>query len=513
MDMSIQADTPIVSVRNVSKTFAGVVRALDDVTLDVYPNEIVGVVGENGAGKTTLMKILVGVYPPDVGEWVSRRGSEPFPKNPNEAARKGISIVYQEKGVVPSLRVYQFLFLGNEERYVGKMGLQIDRMKGHAREILEEFHVQCGVDDFMHELPLSTQKMVEIAKAILSVRMEQDDESTQSVIILDEPTAPLTIEERKELLEEISSMKANTSFVFVTHIMQEVMECMDRVVVLRDGKLVGQYNMATDEVTEEILTRMIVGKETLERRHEVGSKTGQTGGVVLAADELTKRGSYYDISFQLHRGECIGVFGPAGSGKSELIRTIAGLDHFERGSLSIMNKEAQGREAAYVRLRRGVGYFSGDTANELLHDWSIAKNISILNIAKVVGKVLRIIRFNTEKKMAERIVNKLRIRTPSVSTPVRTLSGGSKQKVTVGKWFERSPKILLLEDPTIGIDVGSREDIYETILDMKNRGISMILVSDDVREYSTLCDRIMLMKQGRTQEFINAEQLEEVMEA
>jgi ribose transport system ATP-binding protein len=513
MDKRKQSGAPILNVYNVSKTFGGVVRALDEVSLEVHPNEIVGVVGENGAGKTTLMKILVGVYPPDKGEWAYRGVSVPFPKSPKEAARKGISIVYQEKGVVPSLKVYQFLFLGNEDRYVGKVGLQIDRIKAHAREILKEFHVQCDVDNFMHELPLSTQKMVEIAKAILSVRMEQDDDTTQSVIILDEPTAPLTIEERKDLLDEISRMKKNTSFIFVTHIMQEVMECMDRVVVLRDGKLVGHYNMATDQVTEEDLTKVIVGKDTLEHRHEVASRKGQTGGVVLSADRLTKQGSYYDITFDLHRGECVGVFGPAGSGKSELIRTIAGLDNFENGTLSIMKKEVKNREPAHVRLTRGVGYFSGDTGNELLHDWSIAKNISILNIAKVVGKIIRIIRFNVERRMAERIVRKLKIRTPDVNTPVSALSGGSKQKVTVGKWFEKSPEIMLLEDPTIGIDVGSREDIFETVLDMKSRGISMILVSDDVREYSTLCDRIMLMKQGKVQEIISAEQLKEVMEA
>jgi len=511
--MNERAGTPILNVRSVSKTFGGVVRALDDVSLEVYPNEIVGVVGENGAGKTTLMKILVGVYPPDQGEWAYRGVKVPFPKNPKEAARKGISIVYQEKGVVPSLRVHQFLFLGNEDRYVGRTGLQTDRIKAHAREILKELHVQCDVDDFMHELPLSTQKMVEIAKAILSVRVEQDDENTQSVIILDEPTAPLTIEERKELLDEISGMKENTSFIFVTHIMQEVMECMDRVVVLRDGKLVGHYDMATDQVTEEDLTRVIVGKEILEHQPGAVSATARNAGVVLEAEGLAKKGSYYDISFELHRGECLGLFGPAGSGKSELIRTLAGLDGFDRGTLSIMGKEAKNREPAHIRLSRGVGYFSGDTGNELLHDWSIAKNISILNIAKVIGKIFRIIRFNAEKRMAERIVERLRIRAPNVSTPVSALSGGSKQKVTVGKWFERSPQILLLEDPTIGIDVGSRQDIFATILDMKGRGISMILVSDDSREYSTLCDSIVLMRQGKVQEIISAERLKEVVEA
>lgn len=512
--MSDRSDTPILNVKNVSKTFGGIVRALDDVSLKVYPKEIVGVVGENGAGKTTLMKILVGVYAPDKGTWAYRGVDVPFPRSPKEAARKGISIVYQEKGVVPSLRVHQFLFLGNEDIYTGKLGLRVDLIKQKARKILEEFHIKCDIEDFMHELPLSTQKMIEIAKAIVSIRLEQNDTKTESVIILDEPTAPLTIEERRDLLYDISKMKTNTSFIFVTHIMEEVMECVDRVVVLRDGKRVGHYDMSSDKLTEEELTKAIVGKETLEHRHRVVSKKEvQTSDVVLSADEMTKTGAYYGISFKLHRGECIGVFGLAGSGKSELIRSIAGLDSFDKGSLIINNKHVHNRESAYFRLGRGIGYFSGNSINELFHDWSITKNISILNIGKVIMKFIHTIRFSVEKSMAEKIVRKLRIRTPDVSAPVSTLSGGNKQKVTVGKWFEKSPEILLLEDPSIGIDVGSREDIYETILDMKNEGISMILVSDDINEYSILCDRIMMMREGKVQKFISTEKLKEVMEA
>jgi ABC-type sugar transport system ATPase subunit len=207
----------------------------------------------------------------------------------------------------------------------------------------------------------------------------------------------------------------------------------------------------------------------------------------------------------------VGLFGPAGSGKSEIIRAIAGLRGHDGGQLLLLGKEAGPSEPAHRRLARGVGYFSGDTANELLHDWPITKNISILNISKVVGRLLRFLRFKAEKALAARIVEQLRIRTPDVNTLISSLSGGSKQKVTVGKWFERNPAILLLEDPTIGIDVGSREDIYQAILAMKKGGMSMILVSDDLKEYSTLCDDILMLKQGRVAERISAEQLSEVL--
>jgi ABC-type sugar transport system ATPase subunit len=177
----------------------------------------------------------------------------------------------------------------------------------------------------------------------------------------------------------------------------------------------------------------------------------------------------------------------------------------------VQGREARQNEPAHKRLSRGVGYFSGDTANELLHDWPITKNISILNISKVVGRFLRFLRFKAEKALAARIVEQLRITTPDVNTLISSLSGGSKQKVTVGKWFEKNPAILLLEDPTIGIDVGSRQDIYQAVLSMKRAGMSMILVSDDLKEYSTLCDRVLLMKQGRVAERISAEQLSEVL--
>lgn len=501
---------PILRVKNVSKTFGGVVCALEEVSLEVYPNEIVGVVGENGAGKTTLMKILVGIHAPDSGEWEHNGVVVPFPRNPKEAARKGISIVYQEKGVIPSIRVYQFLFLGNEEKYEGRLGLKIGQMKQHARDILEEFHVQCDIEDFMYELSLSTQKMVEITKAVLRIRLEQNRDTTDSVIILDEPTAPLTIEERRGMLGEILRMKSNTSFVYVTHIMQEVMDCMDEVVVLRDGKRVGYFDMSSQKATEDDLSRAIVGRK-MAQPHEKGPDLVEGGEVVLSAKDLTTRGCFYDISFDLHRGECIGLFGPAGSGKSEIIKTIAGLKSRDSGKLLLQGREAKPNEPAHKRLSRGVGYFSGDTANELLHNWSITKNISILNIGKVVGRFLPFLRFKAEKALAARIVEQLHIRTPDVNTHISSLSGGSKQKVTVGKWFEKNPAILLLEDPTIGIDVGSREDIYHAILSMKRGGMSMILVSDDLKEYSTLCDSILLLKQGRTTERISAEQLSEVL--
>jgi len=500
----------IIEIKNVTKTFGGSVRALDDISLAVRKNEIVGVVGENGAGKSTLMKILAGVFPPDCGKLIYKGKEVPFPKNPKEAAKRGIGIVYQEKGVVSCLKVYQFLFLGNEDRYTKAKALQIRKMKEYAGEVLKEFRINCSVDDYMYTLPLSMQKMVEIARAIVSLRLEHGA-GIDLVIILDEPTAPLTIEERQALFKQIISMKSGASFIFVSHIMHEVMEFTDRIHVLRDGKVVANYDMSKESLSEEDLFRVIVGKESVDLEKGRAHKPAQPGEMILKADNMTKNGCYYDISFSLHKGECIGLFGPAGAGQSEILHSIAGVTSFDRGELHINGERAGSKEPPHVRLKRSVGYFSGETGRQLFFNWSIAKNISILNIKKIRRKLFHTINFGAEKRMAEEIIGNLRIKAPSYRAECYSLSGGNKQKVSVGKWFERNPDIFLMESPTIGIDVGARTDIYKATMKMKERGISMILVSDDPKEYSLLCDRIIYVRGGRISGILSIDEFNEVI--
>ncbi len=502
----------LLEVKEVYKTFDRVVHALSGVSIEARKNEIVGVVGENGAGKSTLMKIMVGVYSPDKGEMYHKGRRVPFPRNPKEAAKRGISIVYQENGVIPWLKVYQFLFLGHEDKYIKFFKLQTDIMKKWAREILEELHVACNVEAFMHELPLSTQKMIEIARAILGVRLEsEEEEDTTPIIILDEPTSPLTDDERKELFTDLLKMKKNASFIFISHIIPEVMEFTNRVHVLRDGNLVAQYDFSKEKRTEEDLFRAIVGRKSSEYISRPEDRKALSREVVLSAKNLTKSGHFYEVSFDLHKGTCIGFFGPAGSGKSQIIRTIAGLMSYDEGELKARDERLKPDELPHVRLARGIGYFSGETGKELFLNWSIAKNISIINMEKILGKLIPVIHFNAERKMAENIVQKLEIKAQSVGTDCYSLSGGNKQKVSVGKWLEKNPGILLLDDPTIGIDVGAREDIYEVLLEMKKNGISMILVSDEPKEYSILCDKIIFVMDGRIQKVLGPDEFRKVM--
>lgn len=505
---------PVIEVRGVSKTFGGTVRALDNVNLSVRRNEIVGLLGANGAGKSTLMKILVGVHRPDAGELLYGGVPVEFPASPKEAAKKGISIVSQENGVIPSLQVYQFLLLGHEEHYRRSGILQVRKMKEQSAATLEEFGVRCHPEDFMHELPLSTQKMVEIARAILGVRLEQGEERGNSVILLDEPTAPLTIEERKQLLDDLVAMKSRSSFIFVTHIMQEALEYMDRIFVLRDGRLVGEYDMSNGRLTDEDLTGLIVGtKGTAARVHRVEDQKSRTDEPVLQVRELSKRGVFYDVSFELRKGECLGIFGPLGSGNSEVLRSVAGLLDADSGTIVVKGREVPLREEPHARLRRGIGYLSGESRKELFLNWSIKENVGVLNMKDVTHRWLPILRFGEERKIALRVIDRLKVKVKDADTPIATLSGGNKQKVTLGKWLQKSPDILALEDPTIGIDVGSRADLYETIHAMKAQGIAILLVSDDEKEYAELCDRILFLRQGRVDKVLEPKEFLEVVGA
>jgi ribose transport system ATP-binding protein len=512
----------LIEVKNVCKTFDNTVRALDGVSITVHKNEVLSVVGENGAGKSTLMKTLVGVHQPDSGELYYMGQRIPFPKNPLEALKLGISIVYQERGVIPHLKVYQFLLLGLESKFTRLGRLQLNKIFEVSRSVFEELGIKVGLDTYMYELPLSTQKMIEIARAILSIRLAVGNGHNKDItplIILDEPTAPLSMEERDELFKYVQNLKENNSFIFVSHIIPEVMKFSDRIYVLRDGKLVAHHELSSEKITEDLLFREIVGRVSyyeLYSKYQHGVDEAEGKPVILSVRKMTKKGFFQDVSFDLHEGECIGLFGPAGCGKSEVAKALFGIIHADIEKLYVGDTEIKPKSDPYERIKRGIGYFSGDTGKELFLHWPIRKNLSVVNFEKISRrplKIVSIINFKVEKELAEKIARRLRIRAPSVDTECYSLSGGNKQKVSVGKWLEKSPKILILEDPTIGIDVGAREDIYEALLEMKRNGISMLLVSDDPKEYFILCDKIITMSEGKIQKVYTNEEFRRVMES
>jgi ABC-type sugar transport system ATPase subunit len=507
---------PILELKNVSKTFNGIIHALDDVSMAVGEKQMASVVGENGAGKSTLMKILVGLHQPDAGELYYRGVKVPFPKGPSEAMRRGISIVYQEKGVIPHLKVWQFLLLGCENEFSKFSKLETKKMKEFGRELLDELHLTRYLEDYMYELPPSKQKLVEVVRAFLNIKLMCRDPTVTPIIILDEPTSPLEIEEREELLNYITEMKKESTFIFVSHIISEVISFSDIIYVLRDGKIVA-YHDQPKEVSEEELFKEIVGRTpsdfTAKYMPYLEGKIEKE--VVMSCRNVTAKGYFYDCSFDLHKGECIGFFGPIGSGKSEILKSIYGLMDFDEGTLIVKGKEIGRNEPPHAKIKKGVGYFSGDPTKELFLQWSIAKNISIINLKDIINKVLKVIptiSFSAEKLLAENVVKKLNIKVPNVGVDCYSLSGGTKQKVSIGRWLQKFPEIFMLEDPTVGIDVGTREEIYETLLEMKKNGISMILVSDDPKEYAILCDRIFFLRNGKIEKVLSNSEFRQVME-
>ncbi|NMA71921.1 MAG: sugar ABC transporter ATP-binding protein, partial [Firmicutes bacterium] len=445
---------PVLEARNVSKTFDGTIRALQNVSVTINEGEIVGVLGENGAGKSTLMKILGGVYPPDEGTWIYRGQEEPFPTDPAEAAERGIAVVHQERGIVPALKVFEYLFLGHEElKHAGARIMDAAAMREQSAALLDEFGIDVDADAFLYDVPPAAQKMIEIARAVALIRRKKSSPERYPIVILDEPTAPLSPEERELLFGYLERLKARSSFVLVTHNLGEVIRLCDRVYVLRDGQEVAAYSIQEDQVTERDLITAVAGAKASEILAEPGSTCPPDAEVILEVRNLSRARAYTDISFQLREGECVGLYGPKGCGKAEVLRTLAGLLPFDEGSLLIQGQAARASEGVPTRLRKGVGYFTGEFERELFFNLPVAANVSIINMSKIAQR-LGFLNLRHEQEMAHRVIERLRVKAAHPRGSCRPLSGGNKQKVSLGRWLERRPKILLLENPTIGVDVG-----------------------------------------------------------
>lgn len=502
---------PVLEARSVSKTFDGTIRALQDVSVAIHEGEIVGVLGENGAGKSTLMKILGGVYPPDQGEWVYRGQRESFPSNPAEAAERGVAVVHQEQGIVPALKVFEYLFLGHEEvKRGGGRILDTAAMREQSEEILREFGIDVDADAFLYEVPPAAQKMIEIARAVALIRRKKSSASRYPIVILDEPTAPLSPEERELLFGYLEGLKSRSSFVLVTHNLNEVIRLCDRVYVLRDGREVARYSIHEDQVTERDLITAVAGARASETVAQPGSTVAPDAAVVLEVRHLTRARAYTDISFELRAGECVGLYGPKGCGKAEVLRTLAGLLPFDEGLLEIHGQAARPGEGVPARLQKGVGYFTGELERELFFNLPVAANVSMVNLAQITQR-LGFLKLGAEREMALRVIERLRVKAAQPHGSCRSLSGGNKQKVSLGRWLERRPKILLLENPTIGVDVGARQEIYQALLEMKREGIALVLVSDDTKEYVTLCDRVVFMRDGKAERSLDGVAFAEVV--
>jgi rhamnose transport system ATP-binding protein len=469
---------PVLEMEHVSKQF-GATLALDDVSLALRRGEIHALLGENGAGKSTLIKIMTGIQTQDSGE-IRIDGKPVRVTSSQDAQSLGVAAIYQEPMIFPDLSVAENIFIGHRNR--GKL---VDRrgMEREAAEVLARLDVTLDVGEPARGLTLAEQQTVEIAKAIsLDVR----------VLIMDEPTASLSAHEVQQLFRIVHTLRQQgVAILFISHRMDEVFEIADRVTILRDGRWISTTPRA--ELTPGAAIRQMVGREVQElfRRSRQ-----EPGAVLLAVRGLCREGVFQDVSFDLRVGEVLGFAGLVGAGRTDVGLALFGISPADAGEI-----ELEGSRVTITNPRdamaRGIAYSTEDRRQlGLVMPLSIAANVSLPSLPRFLSRS-GMVRRAEERAAAEAFRQRLSIRAPSVETPTSSLSGGNQQKVVISKWLETNPKVLILDEPTRGIDVGAKVEVHQLIDDLAARGMAIILISSDLPEVLAMSDRVLVMREGR----------------
>ena len=470
----------ILSMKGITKSFSGV-AALKNAALDLKAGEVVALMGENGAGKSTLMKILTGIYSKDSGE-IQYMGQEVCFKGPAESEEAGISIVHQELNMMNDLTVAQNLFIGREEMN----GFLIDdkKMNEKARELFKVLKIDINPAEKIGNLTVGKQQMVEIAKAI---------SSKAKVIIFDEPTAALTDSEIEELFKVIRDLKKQgTGMVYISHRMDEINVISDRVIVMRDGEYVG--TLITKECSKDDIIKLMVGRAIF-GEPKTASNVAKDAPVVLKCENLNRGKAVKDVSFELRKGEILGFSGLMGAGRTEVARLIFGADKKDSGKIFINGKEVT-INTPEDAVAHGIGYLSEDRKRYgLIVDKSVEENTVISSLNDFVKGIF--IDNAKSKEVSKKYVESLKTKTPGVSQLVKKLSGGNQQKVVIAKWLVRNSDILIFDEPTRGIDVGAKSEIYALMESLAKEGKSIIMISSELPEVLRMSDRIIVMCEGR----------------
>jgi ribose transport system ATP-binding protein len=479
---SPRAGACLLEVKGVSKSFPGV-RALSDMHLEVGAGQVLGLVGENGAGKSTLMKVLSGIYQKDTGS-ISMDGSPVEISSPSDASRLGISIIHQELHLMPDLTVAENIYIGREKRTT--LGLLVDHKDTNRRagELLRELGIALDPRARVGHLTVAQQQMVEIAKA-LSV--------SARVLIMDEPTAALTAAETAILFRLIEDLKLKgTGIVYISHRMEELQAITDRITVIRDGEYVDTLPTAGTDMRQVI--SLMVG-----RRIEGETRPAETSRerpVVLSVEGLTTRRLLRDVSFDLREGEILGFAGLMGAGRTEVARALVGADPVTRGEVRVRGERVHIRNPADAARRR-IGYLSEDRKRfGLLLDQDVNFNVLLPSLQDYVNPV-GLVRAEPGRQTSKQYVKSMRIKTPSIRQRVGNLSGGNQQKIVISKWLAKNCDILIFDEPTRGIDVGAKEEIYALLNDLAAQGKSIIMISSELPEVLRLSHRIVVMSAGR----------------
>ncbi len=477
----------VFSLTGISKSYPGVV-ALDGVDFSVHEKEIVGLVGENGAGKSTLMKILIGLVQPDAGTLVLR-GQPVTLKDPADAVRYGVGMVFQDGTLVPNLTIRENLFLCHELGFQ-KLGFLSSRaMRKSAEELLRQVKVQEDVDTPIAEVTPAVRQMVEIARLLWLSRLYQQE---NPILILDEPTTVLTEGERETLFQILKEIKREASIILISHRLQEIVENSDRIVIFKDGKNVTELPAAGARIDE--IEQHMVGHAFSADRYKEDEQREPGPRAILRVERLARKGVFEPISFSVHEGEIVSLVGLVGSGKEELCRCLNGLSRPDEGEVFLEGKRLSPGSPGDA-VASGEGHIPIDRRSEgLALGMSVAENVNLLVLNRL--KAGGLISPAREKKNAEQWIEECRIKTPSPATLCANLSGGNQQKTVIAKWLSSRVKLLILDHPTRGVDVGAKDDIYKLIRRLAQEGIAMIIMCDTLEEDLGLANRMLVMKDG-----------------
>lgn len=469
----------VLKMDNITKTFPGVV-ALDDVSIDLKKGEVLGILGENGAGKSTLIKILAGNYIKDSGD-IFVDGQKFEIKGPAEATASGIRVIYQELNTLNNLTVTENIFIG--EQLVRGPFKTVDwkAMTKKAVELLNTLNVKLDPNAIIGDLTVSEKQIVEIAKAI---------SREAKILVMDEPTAALSEEEAQSLFKIIRTLKSGgVSIIYISHRLKEVFEITDRVTVLRDGKKVD--TLKTRDTTANWLVELMVGRDIKDMYPKREVPIGET---VMEVEDLSAAG-FSSVSFKLRKGEILGIFGLLGSGRTSLVKALFGANKVKSGKIIINGKQINIKSPNAARNEK-IGLVPLDRKLEgLALIMGVKENITLANIEDL-GKSFLIAR-TLERAKASKWVKEVGIKTPTLEQEVNSLSGGNQQKVVLAKWLESGSQIIILNEPTRGIDVGAKIEIYKLMQDLCERGSSIIMISSELPEIMSIADRIIVMSKGR----------------
>ncbi len=469
----------ILEMKDISKTFPGVV-ALDHVQLQIRPGEVHALMGENGAGKSTLMKILMGIYTKDDGGEIFFDGKPYNASNPKEAMDYGVAMIHQELNPILDMAVYENIFVGRELKKNGLVDKNAEIAE--AQKLIDDSGLHISPKETLRHLTVAQCQLIEIIKAI---------SMNAKVVVMDEPTSAITEREVEILFEHIRKLKeSGVAIIYISHRMAEIFEICDRVSVFRDGKFIGCDDVAN--MNEAKLIKMMVGREIADVYPKIDSEMGEV--IFEAKNIVRKDNKVKDVSFSVRKGEILGIGGLVGAGRSELVEGIFGIHPLSNGEIFVKGEKINVKSPRDM-IKKGVALITEDRkATGLNLTGSVNDNISMVAIEKLLSHGL----YNRNKATvaSNEYIEKLKIKTPSVNQIVGNLSGGNQQKVVVAKWLLNEPDVIILDEPTRGIDVGAKRDIYILLGQLAQQGKAIIMISSEIPELMGICDRVMVMCEG-----------------